>query len=120
MPRFFEYIFATPSNHRVHHGSQEKYINKNYGATFIFWDRLFGTYQKEEEQVIYGITTSIENKGNPFHVNFHEYADMIQDVKTAKGWRKKWFYIFGNPLKIAQLKKEKLQKSNPVVYKKAV
>ena len=105
MPRFFEYIFATPSNHRVHHGSQEKYINKNYGATFIFWDRLFGTYQKEEEQVIYGITTSIENKGNPFHVNFHEYADMIQDVKTAKGWRKKWFYIFGNPLKIAQLKK---------------
>ncbi len=48
----FEYIFATPSNHRVHHGSQEKYINKNYGATFIFWDRMFGTFQPEEEQVL--------------------------------------------------------------------
>ena len=60
-----EYIFATPSNHRVHHGSQEKYINKNYAATFIVWDRLFGTYQLEEEKVQYGVTHNIENKANP-------------------------------------------------------
>lgn len=100
-----EYIFATPSNHRVHHGSQEKYINKNYGATFIVWDRLFGTYQAEEEQVEYGITTNIEQKGNPFHINFHEYADMIRDVKAARSWRTKLFFIFGDPGKVAAFKK---------------
>lgn len=101
-----EYIFATPSNHRVHHGSQDKYINKNYGATFIIWDRMFGTYQPEEEQVIYGITTNIENKANPLHINFHEYIDMFRDVKNAKGWRKKLFYIFGDPIDVA-LEKQK-------------
>lgn len=106
LPRFFEYVFATPSNHRVHHGSQEKYMNKNYGATFILWDRIFGTFQKEEESVIYGVTTNIAHKANPFYINFHEYKDMIKDAKNAKGLRKKLFYIFGNPIKIAQEKKK--------------
>jgi sterol desaturase/sphingolipid hydroxylase (fatty acid hydroxylase superfamily) len=101
-----EYIFATPSNHRVHHGCQEKYMNKNYGATFIIWDRIFGTYQPEEEQVIYGITTNIDHKANPFHINFHEYADMLRDVRQAKGIRKKLFYIFGDPITIAEEKKK--------------
>lgn len=101
-----EYILATPSNHRVHHGSQEKYINKNYGATFIFWDRLFGTYQKEEEQVQYGITTNIENKANPLIINFHEYIDMWKDIKAAKGFKNKLFFIFGDPSDVARIKKE--------------
>lgn len=101
-----EYILATPSNHRVHHGSQEKYINKNYGATFIFWDRLFGSYQKEEEQVQYGITTNIENKANPLTINFHEYADMWRDIKGAKGLKRKLFFIFGDPANVARAKKE--------------
>jgi len=105
LPRFFEYIFATPSNHRVHHGSQEKYINTNYGATFIFWDRMFGTFQQEEEQAIYGVTNNIENKANPLHINFHEYVEMIADVKLAKGLKQKLFFIFGNPVKIAMQKK---------------
>jgi sterol desaturase/sphingolipid hydroxylase (fatty acid hydroxylase superfamily) len=109
-----EYIFATPSNHRVHHGSQEKYINKNFGATFIFWDRLFGTFQPEEEQAIYGITTNIENKANPFTINFHEYADMFRDVKKAKGFRKKLFYIFGDPINIALEKKKQELEKQPV------
>jgi Sterol desaturase len=72
----------------VHHGSQEKYINKNYGATFIFWDRLFGTYQAEEEQAEYGITSPIEHKANALYLNFHEYADIWKDMKGAKGFRK--------------------------------
>jgi sterol desaturase/sphingolipid hydroxylase (fatty acid hydroxylase superfamily) len=110
MHPIIEYIFATPSNHRVHHGSQEKYINKNYGATFIFWDRMFGTYQKEEEQALYGITTNIENKSNPLHLNFHEYIDMWKDVKAAKGFKQKLFYMFGDPVEIAVQKK-----NNPVV-----
>jgi sterol desaturase/sphingolipid hydroxylase (fatty acid hydroxylase superfamily) len=101
-----EYVLATPSNHRVHHGSQEKYINKNYGATFIFWDRMFGTYQKEEEQVQYGITANIPNKANPLTINFHEYADMWRDVKAAKGLKRKLFFIFGDPSDIAKAKKQ--------------
>lgn len=105
MPRWVEYIFATPSNHRVHHGSQPKYIDKNYGATFIFWDRIFGTYQLEEEPPIYGITTNISNKANPLMINFHEVADIIKDVKGAKGLRKKLFYIFGSPIKVDEEKK---------------
>ncbi len=105
-----EYILATPSNHRVHHGSQEQYINKNYGATFIFWDRIFGSYEPEDERVQYGITTNIENKANPLIINFHEYVDMWNDLKTAKGFRKKWFYIFGNPIDIAREKKERNSK----------
>lgn len=106
-----EYIIATPSNHRVHHGSQEKYINKNYGATFIIWDRIFGTYQKEEEQVVYGITKNIEKKANPLHINFHEFTDLIKDVIKGKGLKEKLFYIFGDPGKIALYKRQKLQKA---------
>ncbi len=103
-----EYLFATPSNHRVHHGSQEKYINKNYGATFIIWDRIFNTYQPEEEQAIYGITHNIENKANPLQINFHELADIIRDVRKAKSWKLKFFYLFGDPIDIARHKEKKM------------
>jgi sterol desaturase/sphingolipid hydroxylase (fatty acid hydroxylase superfamily) len=102
-----EYLLATPSNHRVHHGSQEKYINKNYGATFIIWDRIFGTYQEEEEQVIYGITKNIDHKHDPIHINFHEYVDIIRDVRSADNLREKLFYIFGDPGDIGAYKKQK-------------
>lgn len=97
---------VTPSNHRVHHGSDEKYIDKNFGAIFIIWDRLLGTYQIEEEKPTYGITTKLENKINPLHLNFHEYSSMLEDVRQAKTFKKKWFYIFGSPGKIARIKKE--------------
>lgn len=100
-----EFIFATPSNHRVHHGSQEEYINKNYGATFIFWDRIFGTYQKEEEQAIYGITKDVGSKVNPITLNFHEYRDIWNDIKSTKSFRRKLFFIFGNPSEIERKKK---------------
>lgn len=103
-PKWMEYIFATPSNHRVHHGSQEQYIDKNYGATFIFWDRIWKTYEPEVEKVKYGITSNIEKKADPFHINFHEYKDMWRDVKEAKGIRRKLFYIFGSPVKIMEEK----------------
>jgi sterol desaturase/sphingolipid hydroxylase (fatty acid hydroxylase superfamily) len=115
-PKWVEYIFATPSNHRVHHGSQEQYIDKNYGATFIFWDRIWKTYEPEGEKVIYGITTNIPNKANPFFINFHELKDMIRDVRTAKGFRRKWFFIFGSPVKIMQEKEKlKAQSVQPVM-----
>ncbi|AQG80062.1 sterol desaturase family protein [Spirosoma montaniterrae] len=106
MPAWVEFIFATPSNHRVHHGSQPKYIDKNYGATFIIWDRMFGTYQPEEETPVYGITTNIAHKANPFHINFHEFTDMVRDVRAARGLRRKLFFIFGSPTKIAEEKRQ--------------
>ncbi len=109
LPRFFEYILATPSNHRVHHGSQEQYINKNFGATFIIWDRMFGTYEPENEKVIYGLTHKLEKKGNPFYVNFHEVIDIWKDVSRAKGFKKKMFYLFGDP---ADVEKEKRSSQN--------
>ncbi len=99
-----EYVFATPSNHRVHHGSQPKYINKNFGATFIFWDRMFGTFQPEEEQVNYGVTHPLKNKSNPVYINFHEYVDMWNDMRKAKGWKMKLFFLFGDPQDIEKYK----------------
>jgi hypothetical protein len=66
---------------------------------------MFGTYQPEEEQVEYGLTHNIEHKANPFHINFHEYADMMRDVRKAKGFKKKLFYVFGDPGRIAEEKK---------------
>ncbi len=110
LPRWVEYIFATPSNHRVHHGSQEKYVDKNFAATFIIFDRIHGTYVEETEQVKYGITTNITHKGNPFYINFHEYLDMWRDLKEAKGWRNKWFYIWGSPIAIYKHKLRRAEK----------
>ena len=107
-----EYIFATPSNHRVHHGSQEKYLDKNYAATFIIWDRLFGTFQPEEERPIYGLTTKIGDRMDPIFLNFHEFSDMVKDVKAAKGLRKKLFYIFGSPTAVYEAKLKELDKEN--------
>ncbi len=110
-----EYIFATPSNHRVHHGRNEKYIDKNFAATFIFWDRLFGTYQPEEERPDYGLTNKIGDRLNPLFLNFHEVADMIKDVRAAKSLRRKLFFIFGSPGNIyrEKLKTQEATTSQP-------
>jgi sterol desaturase/sphingolipid hydroxylase (fatty acid hydroxylase superfamily) len=109
-----DFIFAAPSNHRVHHGTQPQYIDKNYAATFIIWDRLFGTFEPEGEKVIYGLTTNIDKKANPFHINFHEYGEIWKDIKNAKGLKMKWFYLMASPTKIGQMKEaeEKAAKAN--------
>jgi len=101
-----EGFIVTPSNHRVHHGSDEKYIDKNFGAIFIFWDKLLGTYQPEEERPTYGITTKIEHKLDPLHLNFHEYVSMYEDVKNAETLKEKLFFTFGSPGEIAKKKKQ--------------
>jgi sterol desaturase/sphingolipid hydroxylase (fatty acid hydroxylase superfamily) len=93
---FLEYIFATPSNHRVHHGSNVAYLDKNMGMVFIFWDRLFGTYQAEEEEVVYGLTTNIPDH-LPSTVVFHEWKAMWDDVKKAPNLSAKLGYVFGPP-----------------------
>jgi sterol desaturase/sphingolipid hydroxylase (fatty acid hydroxylase superfamily) len=72
-------VFNTPSVHRVHHGSNRKYLDKNYGGVLMVWDKLFGTYQREEEKVIYGLTQNI-NTNNPLTINFIEYKNIWKEV----------------------------------------
>jgi sterol desaturase/sphingolipid hydroxylase (fatty acid hydroxylase superfamily) len=94
----FERILNTPSHHRVHHGSNPKYIDRNHGGTLIVWDKLFGTYEPEdpEDAPRFGLTTNI-NTYNPVRIAFDEWVDMSRDVWNASGWRNKVRYAFGNP-----------------------
>lgn len=78
-----EWLFNTPSHHRVHHGRNPQYIDKNYAGILIIWDKLFGTFVPEEETVIYGITKPV-NSFNPLKVTFSEWHDMFSEV-TAQG-----------------------------------
>ena len=87
-------ILATPSNHRVHHGANPQYIDKNYGGIFIFWDILFGTFEDEGEKVRFGLTKQI-GTSNPIKIQFYEYRQIWKDVKNAQNKTHKWKYIFG-------------------------
>lgn len=84
LPRFIEAIMNTPSHHRVHHGSNPQYIDKNYAGIFIIWDKLFGTFAKEEEKVVYGITRPI-NTNNPFKVYTLGLIDLAKKMNRVKG-----------------------------------
>ena len=79
LPTWYEYVFDTPSNHRVHHGRNEEYIDKNYGGVLIIFDRWFGTYAEERAQVDYGITRQVRSY-NVLTLNFHEFIAMWRDV----------------------------------------
>lgn len=91
-----EFVFNTPSHHRVHHGSNEKYLDTNYGGILIVWDRLFGTFQPEGERVVYGLTKNIETF-NPVRVATHEYVAIWRDVRSARNWRAVWGHLFRGP-----------------------
>ena len=86
LPRGIEAVFNTPSHHRVHHGSNGIYLDRNYGGILIMWDRLLGTFQGETEPVRYGLTKNIDTH-NPARVALHEYAAMWRDMRVARGWR---------------------------------
>jgi sterol desaturase/sphingolipid hydroxylase (fatty acid hydroxylase superfamily) len=85
---WFDRWFNSPSNHRVHHGSQPQYLDKNYGGILMIWDRLLGTYQAEEETVIYGLTNPIQSV-NPWHVHTKETVRLLRKFRTLNGWRAK-------------------------------
>jgi len=91
-----EYVLVTPSHHRVHHGRDPKYIDKNHGGTFIWWDMMFGTFQKEEETPVYGITKPV-NSWNPVWANFAHYQVMWNDLSHIKGFNDKLKYLFNKP-----------------------
>jgi len=87
---WYEWIFVTPSNHRVHHAQNDLYMDRNYGGLFILWDRLFGTFQEEQEDEppIYGIRGPLRSF-NPFKALTHIYVDMARDSWRAARWRDK-------------------------------
>ena len=82
MPRWFEYIFNTPSHHRVHHGSDLKYLDKNHAGILIIWDRMFHTFQNEEERPRYGLTKNI-GSFNPAVVAFKTWRDLFINAKKT-------------------------------------
>lgn len=87
-------VFNTPSVHRVHHGSNRKYLDKNYGGVLIIWDKLFGTYQREDDAVIYGLTENIDSN-NPVTINFIEYRNILRDMRRCRTWKDRFWICFG-------------------------
>lgn len=98
LPRFIELVFNTPSHHRVHHAKNVRYLDRNHAGILIVWDRLFGTFEEENdrEKVVFGITTDIKTN-NPLRIATHEYAHMLRDVAKAPTLKAKLMYLFGPP-----------------------
>lgn len=91
-----EWIFNSPSHHRVHHATQVQYLDKNHAGILIIWDRMFGTFQKEIEVPIYGITENI-NSFSPLKIASHEYISLWKDIRRAKKFSDKINYLIKPP-----------------------
>jgi sterol desaturase/sphingolipid hydroxylase (fatty acid hydroxylase superfamily) len=91
-----EYTLSTASHHRVHHGANPQYLDKNYGGILILWDRLFGTFEPEDERVRYGLTKNIRTF-NPVKIAYHEWADLLGDMRTATTWRSRFRHAWSPP-----------------------
>ncbi|OBJ48779.1 sterol desaturase family protein [Mycobacterium asiaticum] len=96
LPRWFEFIFNTPSHHRVHHGMDQLYLDKNYGGIFIIWDRMFGSFQKELFRPHYGLTKQVDTF-NIWKLQTHEYLAIARDWRSARRFRDRLGYVFGPP-----------------------
>jgi len=96
-PRWFEFIFNTPSHHRVHHGSDIKYLDRNHAGILIIWDRLFGTFTEEQETPTYGLTSNV-NTFNPAKVAVHEWRSIWLDITQPNlTFAQRWHYLFAPP-----------------------
>ncbi len=93
---WFEKVFMTPSQHRVHHGSDKLYLDKNFGALLSIWDRMFGTFQEEEHRPNYGLTKPI-NTINPVKVHLSEYVNIFKDLRKSKSLSEAWNYLVKHP-----------------------
>ncbi len=91
-----EEVLNSPSHHRVHHGSNSKYLDRNHGGILIVWDRLFGTFEREEQPVVYGLTKNID-MFNLGRIATHEYADILHDVSQSTGWGERLSYVVRGP-----------------------
>jgi len=100
MPKlgWLEYVFNTPSHHRVHHAANPAYLDANYGGILIVWDRLFGTFIEERADLPcrYGLVKPLLSN-NPLVINFHEWLALARDLRRARSWGERWQYLFGPP-----------------------
>lgn len=91
-----EWVFVTPSHHRVHHGANEIYIDKNYGNFLIIWDRFFGTFEAEKEKVKFGLVKNV-NTFNPIKITIMGWQDIYRDIKKSKSSKEAFDHFFGPP-----------------------
>ena len=99
LPRWYEYVFNTPSHHRVHHSRNPKYLDANYAGTLIIWDRMFGTFVAEDpkEPCDYGLVVPMTTL-NPLTILFEEYANIFKDIcKPGISLKARFMYLFGPP-----------------------
>jgi sterol desaturase/sphingolipid hydroxylase (fatty acid hydroxylase superfamily) len=96
LPAPAEAVLNTPSHHRVHHGANPQYLDKNYAGILITWDKLFGTFEPEVRRIKYGLTKNIKTF-NPVRIGYHEFVDIARDVRRGKGWRNKWGHVWNRP-----------------------
>lgn len=98
-PKWIEYIFVTPSHHRVHHASNIPYLDKNMGMVLIIWDRMFGTFAEElpEEKPHYGLTKPVTNPYHPVKIVFHEWQAVLNDLRRKIKFKEKLGYLFNPP-----------------------
>jgi len=99
MPAWFELVFVSPSHHRVHHGSNVLYLDKNMGMALIIWDKLFGTFQEElpDEPVHYGLKTPVKDTNHPIKMIFHEWVSLFGILKSNISYRDKLRYLYMPP-----------------------
>lgn len=93
-----EWVFNTPSHHRVHHGANAEYLDRNFGGVLIIFDRMFGTFAEEREDtpVVFGLTKPLASN-NPVTINLHEWAAILRDIRKARSPREVWQAIGGSP-----------------------
>ena len=98
LPAPLEWLLNTPSHHRVHHGTNPRYLDRNYGGVFIVWDRMFGSFEAErdDEPVRYGIVRNL-GSFNPVWAACHEWWAIARDLWRAPGWRARWHHVAGPP-----------------------
>ena len=105
LPAWVESWLNTPSHHRVHHGANPQYLDKNYAGVLIVWDRLFGTFEPEGERVVYGLTKNIESY-NLLWVQLHEYLAIARDVIHTPRLRERLWLMFASPAAISAREKD--------------
>ncbi|MCX7744572.1 MAG: sterol desaturase family protein [Flavobacteriales bacterium] len=114
-----EWIFTTPSHHRVHHGMNFRYLDKNYGEFLIIWDRLFGSFAEEKEKIVYGMYNG-PNTWNPILINFHYYILLWKDAMAAPNWWDKiriWFMPTGwRPRGLPQKQLQEVNAENQIRF----
>lgn len=96
LPRPIELILNTPSHHRVHHGSDPEYLDKNYAGILIIWDRMFGSFEPERQRPTYGLTKPVETY-NLLRLQYGDYVEIWRSVRAATSWRSRLACVFGPP-----------------------